>query len=792
MIELVTFTTTTMNINPINLWHMKLLILFMLPTITFSQPNLDWNFTYGGDSWEELQATITTKDGGYLLAGYTNSDKSKDITEPNYGNNPQGDIWLIKVDKFGKKLWDKRYGGSGNEQLWSVIQNDEGFILVGASNSPVSGNKSTLNLGDYDYWIVQIRPDGQIVWEKTYGGAGEDIAYSISEIESTNQYIIGGHSNSSKSASKSENSFNNSKDYWILKIDNKGEIIWDKTYGGDGADDYPLGNQLTNKQTVLIGGGTVSKPSGNKKAAFNGIKDFWLLNIDVNTGDLVWDKDFGGDNEDVLVEIKASLDGNTFYLGGQTRSLPDKKNKLSESYGNLDYFLVKIDDKGNKIWDKTYGGTGLDVMYSLNLNPTGYFTIGGVSASDSSGVKSSKSKGGNDFWLLYLDTDGNIVWDKSIGGSGDDALTSIIPAVDNDGYILCGHSASNKGDDKTEDSKGLNDFWIAKVSCFLGVSLGRDTIVCKNIDYNLDATLPNCPNCIYKWDDKSTNAKRVVNPISDTTFTIKIIAYNGCETSAKINFDVKNAPTKVDFVSIIPSCRNGKDGRISLENIEGGKSPFMLIVHGDTIRKNIMQDLSPGNYTIKVMDANNCSISKDVLLENPENFDLEIIASDNAINYGDSVLIRVNTNQVIDTFYWSDRTMNTLGGNIIPLQTTKYVLTAYNDLGCKATASVDIVINKELRYYAPNIFSPNDDGYNDYFTIIGNNLVKSIDNLQIFNRWGTLVYFSNDVFPFPKDNGWNGDFKGIKVSDGTYIYIANVKYIDGTTQLIKGDINVIK
>jgi gliding motility-associated-like protein len=781
-----------MNTNPIFLQYIKYLLLFIAPTLSISQPNLDWNFTYGGDSWEELQTTITTKDGGYLLGGFTNSNNSKDITEPNYGSNPQGDIWILKVDKNGKKLWDKRYGGTGNEQLWAVIQNDQGYILVGGSNSIISGNKTGANYGGYDYWIIQIKPDGQIVWQKTYGGDGDDIAYSISEIENTNQYIIGGHSNSSKNSIKSENAIAGSTDYWVIKIDNKGEILWEKTYGGEGADDYPLANQITKNQTVLIGGGSVSKPSGSKTADFKGVKDFWLLNIDYNTGALIWDKSYGGNNEDVLVEVKASLDGNSFFVGGQTRSAKDGKDKLSESYGNLDYFLVKIDDKGNKIWDKTYGGSGLDVMYSLNLNATGYFTIGGVSASDSSGVKTKNSKGGNDFWLLYLDTEGNIVWDKSIGGSGDDALTSIIPAVDNDGYILCGHSASNMSGDKTEDSKGLNDFWIAKVSCFLGVSLGKDTIVCKNIDYTLDAALQNCPNCLYKWDDNSTSAKRIVNPISDTSYSVKVVAYNGCETSSKIKFNVKNSPTKVDFVTLDPSCADGKDGRILLDSIVGGKEPYTFIVHGDTIRSTKMHNLVSGNYKIKVMDGNNCFITKEVVLENPEPFNLGIITSDNSVTYGTSIFLTTTTNQVIDTFFWNDRTMKTLDGMVKPEQSTKYILTAYNKQGCIATAFVDINIKKDLRYYAANVFTPNDDNINDKFTIIGNNLVESITNLQIFDRWGSIVYFNNEVYPNLTDNGWDGDFNGSKAPSGAYIYIAHIKYIDGSAKEISGDITLVR
>ncbi len=197
--------------------------------------------------------------------------------------------------------------------------------------------------------------------------------------------------------------------------------------------------------------------SGNKLTSNFGSADYWVIKVDA-TGNKLWEKNFGGTNDDRLYHIIQIDEG--YMLAGYSAS-NISGNKLTDSKGGMDYWLIQIDNDGNKVWEKNFGGNGNDELKAIQLESNNNWALGGWSFSTFSGDKTENNRGFRDYWILKINDEGQVLWDKSFGTIEDDLLSSI--QIDNDrGYILGGYSSSNISFDKSENSKGLDDFWVIK------------------------------------------------------------------------------------------------------------------------------------------------------------------------------------------------------------------------------------------------------------------------------------------------------------------------------------------
>ncbi|MDQ3292520.1 MAG: zinc-dependent metalloprotease, partial [Bacteroidota bacterium] len=200
-------------------------------TITIGQPvaNTGWDGAFGGSEAESFSEVIKTADGGYLVAGYSASGESGNKSQASRGGN---DYWVVKTDANGKKVWDQRYGGTGHDYLNRVIQtHDGGFLLAGSSLSGIGGDKSQSSRGDRDYWIVKISSTGAKQWDKRFGGSGYDELRKVTQL-SSGEYMLAGTSDSPAGGDKSQGS-QGSRDYWLIKLNSSGNKLWDKRYGGN-------------------------------------------------------------------------------------------------------------------------------------------------------------------------------------------------------------------------------------------------------------------------------------------------------------------------------------------------------------------------------------------------------------------------------------------------------------------------------------------------------------------------------------------------------------------------------
>ncbi|RDC64887.1 T9SS type A sorting domain-containing protein [Adhaeribacter pallidiroseus] len=414
-----------------------------------------WNRRYGGSGTDNLTSTIKTQDGGYLSGGYTNSGVSGDKSQNSQGKN---DYWIVKSDKNGKKLWDKRYGGSGEDYLNRVIQTaDDGYLLAGSSFSGKSGDKSQASKGNRDYWLVKTDQLGNKEWDKTYGGSGEEELVKVIQLAS-GEYVLGGFSNSPISGDKTQ-APQGSSDYWLVKISKNGTIIWDQRYGG--SMEEKLGSFIeTPDGGFLLGGSSLSGKTGDKTQSSQGAIDYWVVKTD-KQGRLVWEKTYGGSKADQVYSVGMNSAKNYFISG--TSSSGKSGDKTQASQGGKDYWLVTLDENGNKLWDRTYGGDKDDELRASTFTSKGHYILAGHSSSEASGDKTQDSQGESDYWVVAVDEQGNKVQDLRYGGSGTEELRTVTQTKDG-GLLLGGRSNSGVSGDRTQPSQGSTDYWLVKVA----------------------------------------------------------------------------------------------------------------------------------------------------------------------------------------------------------------------------------------------------------------------------------------------------------------------------------------
>jgi hypothetical protein len=419
-----------------------------------------------------------TSDSNYIMCGYA-SGGGFQKTDSGYGTY---DFWVVKVGPLGRVKWNVTLGGTGDDEAYSITPapDGKGYLVAGTSTSSPSGNKTTPNYGGMDIWVVKLSNAGNIEWQKTYGGEGDDGYYVTVDTTLDGGYIIGASSISPVSGTKTSPTYGSFNfDAWVMKLDAKGNVIWDKDYGGT-SDDFFAQVKHTRDSGFIIGTSSSSGISGCKTEANRGTKsdedgakqDYWVIKVDKN-GKQIWDKTLGtADPDDNLWSVIETGGG---YVVNGTVETGISGDKTSAAIGERDYWTVKLDANGNKLWDKTYGGTFEEDLGFLEPASDGGFIIGGTSWSDKSGTKTENSRGQEDYWLVKVDKNGNQQWDKTIGGDNFDECWGVC-VLGRNHYVLGGWSWSGISGDKTLPAEGFGHFWAMSVNYHPNGSVTADLI----------------------------------------------------------------------------------------------------------------------------------------------------------------------------------------------------------------------------------------------------------------------------------------------------------------------------
>jgi hypothetical protein len=353
---------------------------------SFAQPpDSLWSRTFGGSASDICYSVRQTSDGGYILGGEVGS-----FGAGNY------DFWLVKTNADGIGLWSRTFGGSNQEACRSVLQTpDGGFVLAGSTLSFGAGNR--------DFWMVKTDANGDSLWSRTFGGSGNDRCFSIQQT-SEGGYILAGYTESFGATAG---------DFYLVKTDASGGPLWTRTFGGSSGE-WCYSVRQTPDGGYILAGLTYSFGAGGG--------DFWLVKTDAN-GDSLWSRTFGGSDVDECYSLQQTSDGG-YILAGVT---------LSFDVGNGDFWLVKTDADGDSLWSRTFGGIVWEYCHSVQQASDGGYVLLGETWSFGAGAY--------DCWMVRTNANGDSLWSRTFGGSSLELGYSIEKTPDG-GYVLGGGTSS--------------------------------------------------------------------------------------------------------------------------------------------------------------------------------------------------------------------------------------------------------------------------------------------------------------------------------------------------------------
>lgn len=401
-------------------------------TLYAQAPAIQWQKNLGGSNLDQAKSIKQTNDGGYIVVGNSSSIDG-DVTGNHSSNQTYiTDFWIVKLNSSGIIQWQKALGGSSIEEANSVQQtSDGGYIVAGTAAS--SDGDVTGGHGSFDYWIIKLDSSGNIQWKKTLGGSIVEHANSIQQT-TDNGYIIAGYSNSVNGDITGNHG---SEDFWIVKLDQSGNLQWQKSLGGSDKDSAYSIQQTSDGGYITIG---ITLSTNGDVTGNHGNYDIWVVKLN-SSGSIQWQKALGGSSSDTAYTIRQTNDGGYIFTGTVSSTDGDV---IGNTASNM--WIVKLNNTGNIQWQKIYGNYEFyEVPLSIIQTSDNGYVVGTNMEDPANGLYN--------VLILKLDSVGNVIWEKNIDGNPMKAVSSIEETTDG-GLIFAGYS-----DDYTDSA-----FWIVKLA----------------------------------------------------------------------------------------------------------------------------------------------------------------------------------------------------------------------------------------------------------------------------------------------------------------------------------------
>lgn len=518
---------------------LQIMTVIMGYTVAFGQaPAVQWQHHYGGSGFDIVSSVIQTTEGGYLMAGSSNS--SDGDVGPNHGNN---DIWVTKIDAYGVIEWQKTYGGTSDDLVFSLKQtNDGGYILAGETNS--NDGDITANNGGADCWIVKLSTDGTMQWQKNFGGTWNDCARSIVQT-ADGGYVFLGYTSSNDVDVDGNHSANGPADFWMVKINATGTIQWQNCFGGFGDD---IGNAIieTSDGNFVAVGETWSTDGDVAGNHNSWSADAWIIKVN-NSGNLVWQKSLGGSYSDRAQSVVEAVDGN-YIIGASAQSNDgDVSGHHGINTAYSDCWILALNPNGIIQWQNSLGGFADEYTSALQKTSDGGYIMSGFTASSDGDV--TDFHGGTDYWVAKLNAMGILQWQLALGGTDYEDTYDVKQTADG-GYIIAG-KAINTGQDKSGNAyrggtQNDDDYWIVKLfptaldisnpiantphlkiypnpaSNFIAISTPEDVAIKKTEVFDLNGRL------VASFDKVLDNTMEV-SKLAKGTYLLNVCTANGTE-----------------------------------------------------------------------------------------------------------------------------------------------------------------------------------------------------------------------------------------------------------------------
>jgi len=444
------------------LFFFFLLLLCSNTLLAQINPGIVWQDCLGGSGDDRGRSIQQTADGGFIVTGYVESN-DYDVSGLHGGT----DTWVVKFDPSGNIEWKKALGGDYEESGYAIIQTaDGGFIAASESssnNEDVSGNHQDF-LFALDIWVAKLDAAGNIEWQNCYGGNYNEQFPSIQQTSDGGFIISAATYSNDEDVAGNHGGF----DYWVLKLDVLENISWQKCLGGSGTD-IPHCIIQTSDGGYFVAGESVSSDGdvavNHANSSGNPSVDCWVLKLDASAN-ITWQQSLGGSGTDYANAAVQTADGGFAIAGASTSQDGD----VTGNHDTLDYWIVKLNASGVLVWEKSFGGTLDDVANSIDQANDGGFIVLGSSASDDYDVTGHHPGYDGylfpDWWIVKLNSSGNMEWQKSLGGGGPERGSSIRQISDGE-YIIAGSAKSTEGDvigiHYDASFKVTNDYWVVKL-----------------------------------------------------------------------------------------------------------------------------------------------------------------------------------------------------------------------------------------------------------------------------------------------------------------------------------------
>jgi len=384
---------------------------------------IQWQKCLGGSGSDTAYSIQQTSDGGYIVAGDTNSNDGDMAGSGFHGGY---DFWIAKLNEFGVIQWQKCLGGSNDDTARSIKQmHDGGYVVAGwtySNDNDVAGGGFH---GRADSWAVKLSDSGEILWQKCLGGSDDDAAESISVTDDGGIIIAGVTYSSDGDVTGKHNPNSRNPDFWVVKLNSAGTIQWQKCLGGSNAD-WSYSIQQTDDDGHIVAGKTCSNDgdvSGN-----HGNCDSWTVKLN-SVGTIQWQRCLGGSHSDEAYGVQQTDDGGYIIIGDTYSDDGDVSGShVAPYYIYPDFWVVRLNNAGYVVWQKALGGSNADIAHGIEQTDDGGYMIIGVTNSNDGDVSGNHGLG--DFWVVRLSPEpvlvpdflgnykGNGVWALDYNGNG--------------------------------------------------------------------------------------------------------------------------------------------------------------------------------------------------------------------------------------------------------------------------------------------------------------------------------------------------------------------------------------
>ena len=405
---------------------LNILVLLVLTSfqISIAQTEIDWQFNFGGTQHDAAYSILEQEDGSLISGGVINSiDIDGDSTATKLN-----DLFVIKADQFGNIIWKKFYDkGYGDEYFGSIKLCADGGYIIGGSATVEKEYDGEIE-SSLDFWVLKLDNEGNIEWEKSFGGSNTDWINDIIETSTGNIIAVGGSQSNDGDITEPLNQYAG----WMVMLSSEGELVWEKSFGVGIHDSFTSITPSNTEGYFIAGQQLVQKSDGNYFKTF--------LNKIEENGDLVWNKTFEGNSSEAFPQIHVNPD-NSIILASSFETVTIDLSL--PTYLTDDFWIINLTPEGEILWEKKYGTEKNDILRSIYKTEDGGYILGGTTG-DIMGPGIDNFPNVNLF-LIKIKATGEFEWIQTFGGSYVDILTDIIQTSDGS-YLISAYSRSNNGD----------------------------------------------------------------------------------------------------------------------------------------------------------------------------------------------------------------------------------------------------------------------------------------------------------------------------------------------------------